>query len=103
MQKNYFVGSLIVQCLLIFAVFHHIILEGEQYLFSNHHDGLKNYFTYYTYLLQAKHDNPFIYSGMNYPFGDYIFYTDNTPLFAFLIKWIKALNLILITKFIEGK
>ena len=50
-------------------------------------DGMRNYFAYHDYITQGKSDNFFLFEKMNYPFGDYIFYTDNTPLIAVPLKW----------------
>lgn len=51
-------------------------------------DGLKNYFTLQTYVAQPAAHGLWRYTGMAYPFGDYIYYTDNTPLFAIPFRWL---------------
>ena len=71
-----------------------IVFHPTAYLFADSFDGLKNYFTYYGYLEQLGGQNFSKFEGMNYPFGEYLFYTDNTPLIAFPIK--------LITHYITG-
>ena len=47
------------------------------------YDGGKNYFTPYSYVsglgTDAAHAHPLKVYGQHYPFGEYVFYTDNTP------------------------
>lgn len=63
--------------------YNEVILHPNSYLFSGGGDGLKNY---YTYLFHAKYDNDFWnFSGMNYPYGENIVYTDAHPLLSYLI------------------
>ena len=78
---------LLIQTLLILWIFFPFFQLGEAVIFCPNHDGLKNYFTYFTYLTQDKAINADFYTRMNYPFGEYIFYTDNTPTFAVPLKW----------------
>lgn len=68
--------------LLIFAAFPLFFLHPKAYLFQNGYDGLKNYFTYQSYIQQNNNENIFIHNNMNYPYQEYIFYTDNTPAFS---------------------
>lgn len=49
-------------------------------------DGLKNYYTYLYYIAR---DSGTHFSGMNYPFGEHIVFTDNMPLLAGTIAWLK--------------
>lgn len=78
---------LLIQTLLILWIFFPFFQLGEAVIFCPNHDGLKNYFTYFTYLTQDKTIDADFYTRMNYPFGEYIFYTDNTPTFAVPLKW----------------
>jgi hypothetical protein len=78
---------LFIQSLLILWVFFPFFQLGEVVLFCPNHDGLKNYFTYFTYLTQDKTIDSDFYTTMNYPFGEYIFYTDNTPTLVVPLKW----------------
>ncbi|MBL7705425.1 MAG: hypothetical protein JNM21_07725 [Taibaiella sp.] len=50
-------------------------------------DGIKNYYTYLYYI--AKDGGNAHFSGMNYPFGEHIIFTDNMPLLAGAISWLK--------------
>jgi hypothetical protein len=67
-------------------LFYPILLQPNSYLFGNTGDGLKNYFTF-TYYIQNNHSWT-NFEGMNYPFGESIFYTDGHPLLAVIIKSI---------------
>lgn len=73
--------------ILFFLYFLLVIPEGisniNTYFFSTNHDGIKNYFTYLYYL---KYDSGFHFSGMAYPYGDLITFTDNQPLLALTVK-----------------
>lgn len=55
------------------------------YLYEENGDGLKNY---YTLVYYVQHDKGWHFSGMNYPYGENIIYTDNQPILAFALKWI---------------
>jgi hypothetical protein len=85
--KKYFLSFILLsQTFFVGYVFRKLIFHPEEYLLSPAYDGLKNYFTYISYQHQPWNKEVFKFINMNYPYGDYIFYTDNTPLFAFLIK-----------------
>lgn len=55
------------------------------YLFVEEGDGLKNYFTLLYYV---QHDSGWHFTGMNYPYGEHIIYTDNQPILAILLQKI---------------
>jgi len=75
---------ILVQVCLISFVFDKIIFQGTQYVFSGGYDGAKNYFTLQGYVQQQPTDACLKFGLMNYPYGDFIYYTDNTPLIALL-------------------
>lgn len=79
-----------LQSVLIFIAFRPFFLQPHAHLLQNTHDGMKNYFTYYSYLTDQQSANFFEYHQMNYPYGDYIFYTDNTPVLSLTVKFISA-------------
>ncbi|MFZ1632240.1 MAG: hypothetical protein WAT43_00090 [Chitinophagales bacterium] len=58
------------------------------FMYSSSGDGLKNYFTLQSYINQPAADGYFHYSQMNYPYGDFIWYTDNSPFIALLLRFI---------------
>src|SRR5688572_8539926 len=82
----YFLGTIFVQGLLILYTFRAIIFEPDAHFFYNQHDGFKNYFTFYAYLKQPFEQGILKFNQFNYPFGDYVLFTDNTPLFAVFLK-----------------
>lgn len=53
-----------------------------RYLFSTVEDGLKNY---YTALWYVQHDAGWRFTGMNYPFGEHVVFTDDQPLLSFAL------------------
>ncbi len=73
-----------------FAVIPNGLTNLNSYFISTNHDGIKNYYTYLYYL---KFDTGFHFSGMAYPFGDLITFTDNQPLLVLTIKSLQYLGL----------
>ncbi len=53
------------------------------HLFGTTEDGLKNYYTALWYVL---HDQGLHFTGMNYPFGEHVVFTDNQPLLALALR-----------------
>ncbi|HZV69598.1 MAG TPA: hypothetical protein VFG10_08640 [Saprospiraceae bacterium] len=70
---------------IINGFFSRIIKCPACYLFADEGDGLKNYYTLAWYV---QHDKGWHFSGMNYPYGENIIYTDNEPLLALTLRWI---------------
>lgn len=62
-----------------------ILFHLNHCLFTAGGDGIKNY---YTYLFYLKWDAGVHFTGMNYPFGENVVFTDNTPLLAWTLKII---------------
>jgi len=79
----------IIQALLILLAFPSLLLHGGHFMFSDWGDGFKNYFTLRSYVHNPiGADGLFKYDTFSYPFGDYVYYTDNTPFFSVLYRWI---------------
>ncbi len=74
---------LMVGTLIIFLFFGRVVFHANQYLLIKNGDGVKNYYTLAWYL---KHDHGTRFTGMNYPYGEHINYTDGQPLLAWLLK-----------------
>lgn len=85
-KKNIFYLLIFTQICLIFATLHAFILHPKDYVFQAGYDGIKNYFTYQSYIQQSKAENMFLHANMNYPYKEYIFYTDNTPALALPVR-----------------
>jgi len=76
---------LAVPGIIIFSAFKKIFPCPSCYLFEDGGDGLKNYYTLDYYV---KHDTGWHFTGMNYPYGENIIYTDNQPVLALFLGWI---------------
>lgn len=89
MLKNKFLYIVIgVQLVLTLVGFWPHFSEPCQYLFHDQFDGFKNYTTLYTYVASGAYGSSGLtmYDQMNYPYGDFITYTDNTPFVAMFFK-----------------
>lgn len=75
--------------------FWHHFSQPTNALFHDQFDGFKNYTTLYTYVSSGKYsDAPFLtYDQMNYPYGDFITYTDNTPILASALKSLVSMGI----------
>jgi hypothetical protein len=94
MKRNFdaiivFLSSGIIFFLFFLWVIPDGIFKFNQYFFSTDHDGIKNYYTFLYYL---KYDFGFHFSGMAYPYGDLITFTDNQPLLVLTLKLFKNLG-----------
>lgn len=78
-------GALVIFAAAIFLAFKKVILSPNAFLFGKEGDGLKNYFTPAYYL---KYDQGLHFSGMNYPYGEHISFTDNQPTLSLFLKYI---------------
>jgi hypothetical protein len=68
------------QLVLVMVAFNKLVFHPEDYLFVTYYDGIKSYFSVKSYLNQPLSDGLMFYKHMNYPFGECMLYTDNTPL-----------------------
>ena len=75
-------GLTVVLAVLFGPVFWH----PGRYLFSTVEDGIKNY---YTALWYVQHDAGWHFTGMNYPFGEHVVFTDDQPLLSFALAWLR--------------
>ena len=72
--------------LFIYFFYGDILKSPNDYMFSNHGDGIKNYFTYSYHI---SHNNSYTnFEGMNYPYGESHLYTDCHPILSSLFKVI---------------
>ena len=88
-KNRYLYLSLIfIHLLILIAAFPQVFYHQANAMFCNSGDGLKNYFTLLSYVKEPiSSAGIFKYNSFAYPFGDYVFYTDNTPLFSIIFKW----------------
>jgi hypothetical protein len=88
--KNKYLYLLLVaiQAAIIFSAFPNFILHPHNAMFCTWGDGIKNYFTLTSYVREPIGSGGlFKYNSFAYPFGDYVYYTDNTPLFSIPFRW----------------
>ncbi len=77
-----------VHVVIAMIAFLHFRLNPHGVLFSDIGDGLKNIFTLTTYVKAPITSEGLLkYNTFQYPFGDYVYYTDNTPLFSIPFRW----------------
>ena len=67
-----------------------LLWHPNHYLFATGGDGLKNYFTAAWYV---RYDNWLHFTGINYPFGEHITYTDAQPLLAYVLRGLDRIGL----------
>ncbi len=76
---------MLVTLLILWPRFGHFLLHPNGYLLSNTGDGLKNYFLFGYYV---KWDQGLSVSGLNYPYGEHLLFTDSHPMYAGLLNLI---------------
>ncbi len=70
---------------IILIYFSQFVLHANQYLLSAQGDGVKNYYTPAWYV---KYDQGLHFTGMNYPFGEHVVFTDNQPMISGILNFI---------------
>ncbi|HEY0978353.1 MAG TPA: hypothetical protein VGE21_12850 [Flavobacteriales bacterium] len=82
--RKAFIGLLVMMAAILALRYGPLLLHPDGLLFTANGDGLKNY---YTYLYHVRHDtSPWNFSGMMYPYGEHVFYTDGHPLLSELLR-----------------
>lgn len=88
-------GGLLAALVLFGAVLNrwygHVLRHPADYLFGGGGDALKNYYTLAYYL---RYDTGLRFSGMNYPWGEHVVFTDNQPVLALAAKMLQNLGLL---------
>jgi hypothetical protein len=78
--------SLVLGFTVLFLFFGPILKDPNQVYFAPSGDGLKSY---YGAIYHLKYDSSYFqFKGMNYPYGESVFFTDNQPLLTNTVKWI---------------
>jgi hypothetical protein len=86
-KDKYLLLAFCLSCIVAFAFFGPLLLSPNSYVFSKGGDGLQ---TYYQSIYHVKYDSTYLHqSGMNYPYGESIFFTGGQPLVSNLIKVLK--------------
>ncbi len=86
-----FLGLSLLHSVIFIYVFGAKIIRINSIFFADCCDAAKNYYTYY-YYTNVQKGGGLLFEGMNYPFGEYIFYTDNTPVLAIIAKALHLQN-----------
>ena len=77
----------LLQLLLVVRTFARLLLHPSQYLLVDYYDGIRSYYSLATFLRQPLSQG-LLDHGTNYPFGEYIFYTDIAPGFSIPLHWL---------------
>ncbi|WP_118972658.1 hypothetical protein [Taibaiella koreensis] len=74
--------------LMLCLVFPGHMFHPDEYMLTVAGDGLKNNYTLVSYVKEPiGPEGIFKYNSFSYPFGDYVYAADNTPLFAIPFRW----------------
>lgn len=79
------------------ASFGRVIHYANDYFFGDSEDAYKNYFIPAYYL---KYDSGTHFSGMNYPYGEHVVFTDNQPLISWGLKVVQ--NIVPISDYVPA-
>jgi len=82
----------------LYLSFGDIVLQPNRFMLNGLSDGLKNYYTP-TYYIQ--NDNGWWFTGLNYPYGEHVVYTDNQPIVSAVLNFIDN-NIVSIGKYTVG-
>ena len=82
-KANIFFSILLIAITLIIlnSLFKDILHHPNNFLFGAEGDGIKNY---YTFIYYALYNSGSHFTGMNYPYGDNVIFTDSQPLLSYL-------------------
>lgn len=76
----------LVHLALIFVMFRPLVLHPGNTMLRPSGDGLKNYFTLQAYIAQPEGTGMTDFTAMQYPYGESVWYTDNSPAIAFIMR-----------------
>lgn len=72
--------AVLLQVLLLGYTYSLLLFNPGKYIIIDHYDGIKSYFSIASFLRQPMGDGMLV-RGHNYPFGEYMYYTDSAPIF----------------------
>lgn len=87
MKIKYALFAALLTALLLLLYYWYPIINADSISYGIYGDGYKNYYTLAYYL---QNDQGSHFSGMNYPYGENILFTDNQPAMAFILKGLSA-------------
>ena len=73
-------------CIYTWFMFRTILMNLSTTLYTSGGDGIKNYYTYLYHCLYGKGTE---FKGMNFPFYEHVIYTDNQPLLAVPLSYLR--------------
>lgn len=79
--------TLLISFLISYLMFLPVFKAPGKFIFGVSGDALKNYFTLAYYV---RNDSGVLFSGMNYPYGEIVTYTDNQPLLAWILQSLSS-------------
>lgn len=82
-QYRFDIYALLIFGLVVTVRFWHLVFNLNQIIFHSYGDGIKNYFTPLYYI---KNDHGWHFSGMNYPYGEQLPFTDNQPIISWMLN-----------------
>lgn len=88
-SKVHYIALFSLLSVFLFAFYAKLILNPNEYLFTNTGDGLKNYYTFNAFV---KNNESFIdFNQMNYPFGEVFLFIDCQPFLSSCTKAIASI------------
>ena len=85
-RKQTLLIIILIQAVLLGITFDKMLLHPTEYTMQSHYDGMKNYFTFHGFVNNESLEI-LKYEQMNYPFGEYVYFTDSTPIISVPLKW----------------
>ena len=79
---------ILVPTIIICIAFSDIIADPNGFIFHPYGDAVKNYFTPSWYV---NYDSGWTFSGMNYPYGEVLPFTDNQPLLSLKLQKLNSI------------
>lgn len=88
LKERFFFLSSALSLAVIAGLYPDFVFNPGSFLLDDQGDALKNY---YVYLYHILHDPEALqFSGMNYPYGEFLLYTDSQPLLSSLLRIVGA-------------
>lgn len=88
-SKYAYLTLLGIQLILCYLAFPYFFEHGFDGSFCAHGDGFKNTFTMLSFINEPIGEKGiFHFDFFQYPYGDYVYTADNTPLYAIAMRWI---------------
>ncbi len=84
-KKAGFALTVLITASFLLFYYSHDILNADSLAYGAWGDGYKNFYTLAYY---SKYDSGSHFSGMNYPYGENILFTDNQPIISFLLSHV---------------